>query len=226
LVQMPKSTEMEKSELSKIIGESYFNLKQYDKALPYLLDYEGKEGKLSNVDFYQLGYCYYQQKDYTKAVSEFNKIISGKDAVAQNAYYHLGESYLNLDQKTQALNAFKNASEMNFSAKIQEDAYANYAKLSYDIGNPYKSVPEVITDFLVKYPETPYKQELNDLLVDSYISTKNYQAALEVLESNRTPLNKAAYQKVTFYRGVEFFNEGKFSLANGMFNKSIAERQD
>ena len=226
LAQMPKSTEMEKSELSKIIGESYFNLKQYDKALPYLLDYEGKEGKLSNVDFYQLGYCYYQKKDYTKAVSEFNKIIGGKDAVAQNAYYHLGESYLNLEQKTQALNAFKNASEMNFSAKIQEDAYANYAKLSYDIGNPYKSVPEVITDFLVKYPETPYKQELNDLLVDSYISTKNYQAALEVLESNRTPLSKAAYQKVTFYRGVEFFNEGKFSLANGMFNKSIAERQD
>ncbi len=226
LAQMPKSTEAEKSELSKIIGESYFNLKQYDKALPYLLAYEGKGGKLSNVDFYQLGYSYYQQKDYNKAVSEFNKIIGGNDAVAQNAYYHLGESYLKLNQKTQALNAFKNASEMTFSPKIQEDAFANYAKLSYDIGNPYKSVPEVITDFLVKYPETPYKAELNDLLIDSYISTKNYQAALDVLESNRTPLNKAAYQKVTFYRGVEYFNEGKFSLANGMFNKSIAERQD
>src|SRR5690606_29409284 len=226
LAQMPKATAEEKSELSKIIGESYFNLKQYDKALPYLLAYEGKNGKLSNVDFYQLGYSYYQQKDYSKAVSEFNKIIGGKDAVAQNAYYHLGESYLNLEQKTQALNAFKNASEMDFSTRIQEDAFANYAKLSYEIGNPYKSVPEVITDFLVKYPDTPYKQELNDLLVDSYISTKNYQAALDVLESNRTPLNKAAYQKVTFYRGVEYFNEGKFSLANNMFNKSIAERQD
>ena len=226
LAQMPKATAEEKSELSKIIGESYFNLKQYDKALPYLLAYEGKNGKLSNVDFYQLGYSYYQQKDYSKAVSEFNKIIGGKDAVAQNAYHHLGESYLNLEQKTQALNAFKNASEMDFSTRIQEDAFANYAKLSYEIGNPYKSVPEVITDFLVKYPDTPYKQELNDLLVDSYISTKNYQAALDVLESNRTPLNKAAYQKVTFYRGVEYFNEGKFSLANNMFNKSIAERQD
>ncbi len=224
--QMAKSNEAEKSELSKIIGESYFNLKQYDKALPYLLDYKGKNGKWSNTDFYQLGYSYYQQKEYDKAVSEFNKIIGGSDAVAQNAYYHLGESYLKLDQKTQALNAFKNASEMNYSAKIQEDAYANYAKLSYDIGNPYKSVPAVITDFLEKYPTTPYKQELNDLLVDSYISTKNYQEALNVLESNRTPLNKAAYQKVTFYRGLEYFNEGKFSLANGMFNKSIAERQD
>ena len=226
LEQMPKSTEVEKSELSKIIGESYFNLKQYDKALPYLLAYKGKNGKLSNVDFYQLGYCYHQQKNYDKAVSEFNKIIGGNDAVAQNAYYHLGESYLSLDQKTQALNAFKNASEMNFSTKIQEDAYANYAKLSYEIGNPYKSVPAVLTDFLTQYPQTPYKQELNDLLVDSYISTKNYQAALDILETNKTATNKEAYQKVTFYRGLEYFNEGKFSLANVMFNKSIAERQN
>ena len=41
--QMPKSKGEEKSELSKIIGESYFNLKKYDKALPYLLAYNGKK---------------------------------------------------------------------------------------------------------------------------------------------------------------------------------------
>ncbi|MDP5096689.1 MAG: hypothetical protein NWP90_03230, partial [Flavobacterium sp.] len=64
LEQMPKSRGEEKSELSKIIGESYFNLKQYDKALPYLLDYNGKKGKWNNTDFYQLGYTHYQQKDY------------------------------------------------------------------------------------------------------------------------------------------------------------------
>jgi TolA-binding protein len=53
--------------------------------------------------------------------------------VAQNAYYHLGESYLNLDKKQEALNAFKNASEMNFDLAIQEDASLNYAKLSYEM---------------------------------------------------------------------------------------------
>ncbi len=31
---MAKSNAIEKSELNKIIGESYFNLKQYDKAIP------------------------------------------------------------------------------------------------------------------------------------------------------------------------------------------------
>lgn len=226
LRQLPKSNEQEKSELSKIIGESYFNIGQYSNALPYLLNYKGKNGRWSNTDFYQLGYTYYKQNDFERAVSEFNKIIGGSDAVAQNAYYHLGESYLKLNQKTQALNAFKNASELNFNERITEDAFANYAKLSYDIGNAYQSVPEVINSFLATYPNSAYKPEMEDLLVDSYVTTKNYKAALEILEKNKSSLNKAVYQKVTFYRGVELFNESKYYEALTLFNKSIAERQD
>ena len=226
LSQMDKATPEEQSELSKIVGESYFNLQQYDKALPYLLAYQGKDGRWSNTDFYQLGYTYYKQGSYEKAIAEFNKIIGGSDAVAQNAYYHLGESYLKLNQKTQALNAFKNASEMNFNSRIEEDAFANYAKLSYDIGNPYLSVPDVFTSFLAKYPNSAYKQEMNDLLIDAYITSKNYKEALVLLEKNRTATNKLAYQKVTFYRGVEFYNEGDYQTALELFKKSIAERQD
>lgn len=221
-----KSDAQEKSELNKIIGESYFNLKQYDKAIPYLKEYRGTKGKWSNTDFYILGYSYYQQKDYENAILTFNKIIVGNDAVAQNAYYHLGESYLRTDKKPQALNAFKNASEMTFEAKIQEDAFLNYAKLSYEIGNPYRSVPDVLTEFLKKYPSTSHKIEVESLLVDSYISSKNYKEALVLLEKNKASINKDAYQKVTFYRGLELYSESNYQLALEMFKKSIAEGRD
>lgn len=224
--QMPKSRADEKSELSKIIGESYFNLKKYYKALPYLLDYKGKKGKWNNTDFYQLGYAYYQQKDYENAIAQFNKIIEGNDAVAQNAYYHLAESYLKTDKKQQALNAFKTASEMEFDAKIQEDAYLNYAKLSYEIGNPYQSVPEIMNAYLAKYPNSSYKQEINTLLISSYITSKNYKEALSLLEKNKSPENKLAYQKVTFYRGLELYTDGDFKGAYSLFKKSIAENKD
>ena len=40
------------SEISKIIGESYFNLNKYKSALKYLEKYQGKNGKWSNVDYY------------------------------------------------------------------------------------------------------------------------------------------------------------------------------
>ncbi|MDI1255176.1 MAG: tetratricopeptide repeat protein [Flavobacterium sp.] len=223
---MAQSSAIEKSELNKIIGESYFNLKQYDKAIPYLKEYKGKKGKWSNTDYYMLGYAYYQQKDYENAIAQFNKIIDGNDSVAQNAYYHLGESYLKTDKKQQALNAFKNASEMEFDAKIQEDAYLNYAKLSYEIGNSYQTIPDVLSAFLEKYPNNPNKPEIETLLINSFITSKNYKGALALLEKNKSFANKQAYQKVTFYRGLELYQDGSYQEALAMFKKSIAEPRD
>jgi TolA-binding protein len=224
--QYDSSNPMEKSELSKIIGESYFNLEQYAEAIPYLKEYKGKRGKWNNTDYYLLGYAYYKQGDYESAIGEFNKIIDGRNAVAQNAYYHLAESYLKLDKKQQALNAFKNASEMDFSLEIQEDAWLNYAKLSYEIGNSYQSVPQVLQSFIETYPKNKNNEVLKDLLIDSYMTSKNYKAAMELLENNKSFENKLAYQKVAFFRGIELYNEGNYSEATEFFNKSLKEPRD
>lgn len=223
---MAKSNAIEKSELNKIIGESYFNLKKYDKAVPYLSEYKGRKGKWNNTDFYQLGYAYYKQNDFENAISQFNKIINGNDFVAQNAYYHLGESYLNVDKKQQALNAFKNASEMVYDVAIQEDASLNYAKLSYDIGNSYQTVPEILLGFIKKYPNNANRPIIEKLLIDSYISSKNYKEALVLLEKNKSPDNKLAYQKVTFYRGLELYADRNYPEAAKMFKNSLDSQVD
>src|SRR5690606_21601641 len=224
--QLPNSDRNEVSELKKIIGESYFNLEKYAEAIPYLSEYKGKKGKWSNTDYYQLGYAYYKQANYESAISEFNKTVDGKNAVAQNAYYHLGESYVHLDKKQEALNAFRNASQMDFDLKIQEDAWLNYAKISYEIGNPYQSVPQVLTSYLETYPNTAYKEEVETLLIDSYITSKNYQEALKLLKGKNSFENKVAYQKVAFYRGMELYNEGKYQEALDMFSNSLKEPRD
>src|SRR5690606_36901205 len=201
-------------------------LKEYEAAIPYLKAYKGKNGKWNNVDFYQLGYAHYKQGDYDSAISEFNKIIGGNDATAQNAYYHLGESYIKLAKKQEALNAFRNASQMNYELKIQEDAWLNYAKLSYEIGNPYQSAPQVLAAYLEKYPKTSYRDEIETLLIDSYITSKNYKEAINLLEGKKSFENKVAYQKVTFYRGLEVYNEGNYLEAKSFFDKSLSEPRD
>ena len=181
---------------------------------------------VGRIPFAWLGYAYYKQKDFEKAVSEFNKIVGGKDATAQNAYYHLGESYINLNKKQEALNAFRNASQMSFDLKIQEDAWLNYAKISYEIGNPYQSASQVLSDYVTKYPNSTHKEELETLLIDSYITSKNYVEALKLLEGKRSFENKVAYQKVAFYRGIEIYNEGKYLDARTLFNQSLKEPRD
>jgi TolA-binding protein len=213
----------ERSQLNKIIGESFFNLKKYDKALIYLKEYKGLKGKWSNTDHYQLGYVYYKRNEYKAAISSFNKIIEGENKIAQNAYYHLAECYLKTDKKTEALNAFKNTSEMDFDIKIKSDAALNYAKLSYELGNPYQSVPKILSNYISSYPKSKNKQEIENLLIDSYITSKNYTAALIFLENKSGMGYKTAYQKVAFYRAIELFNEGAYENAKIHFEKSLKE---
>lgn len=223
LEQLPTANRQEISELNKIIGESYFNLGRYQEAIPYLKEYRGERGRWSNTDYYQLGYAYYQQGDYESAITEFNKIIGGDNAVAQNAYYHLAQSYLNADQKQQALNAFKNASEMDFDQRIQADAALNYAKLSYEIGNSYQSVPQVLMDYLENYPNSPAEREIRELLINSFITTRNYEEALRLLEGNRDFENSVIYQQVALYRGMEQFEAGDYAGAKKSFEQSLSQ---
>jgi len=217
---------VELSEINKIIGESYFNLKDYKAAIPYLKEYKGKRGKWINTDYYFLGYAYYQQKDYKKAVSHFNRIIDGNNAVAQNAYYHLGECYLHLDKKTEALNAFRNASQMDFKPQTQEDAFLNYAKLSYEIGNPYKSVPEVLQDYIAAYPNSDEKEKINDLIISAYEVSRDYAGALQYLEKENRLKDKARYQEIAYLRGVQLYSEAKFQDAIVYFDKSLSQAEN
>jgi len=226
LEQLPKSNARERSQLNKIIGESYFNLKNYSKAIEYLKEYRGDRGKWNNTDYYQLGFAYFETGDYESAFAEFSKIIDGEDFVAQNGYYHLAKAYLKTDRKTQALNAFKNVTEMDFDKKLKQDAYLNYAKLSYEIGNAYSSVPEVLQSFINTYPESNSKALIEDLLIDSYLTSKNYEKAISMLEGSRDYENKLAYQKVTYYYGIELFKDGQLKDAKQYFNLSLSERLD
>lgn len=224
--QLQRSNRQEQSELNRIIGQSLFNQGKFEEALPYLLEYRGERGKLNNNDYYQIGYAYYQKSDYAKAVETFNKIIDGENATAQNAYYHLAQSYIKQEKYEEALNAFKRAAEMDYSPEIQQDASYNYAKLSYEYGNPYKSTPEVILNYVETYPDSPQTPEMKELLIDSYFSSKNYREALRLLEDGRIRGNEQVYAKVAFYYGLQEFNASDYSNATVQLEKAIRYATD
>ncbi len=220
-----RSRGKEKSELAKIIGSSYFNLGQYDKAIPYLKAYKGKKGKWAPKDYYELGFAYYKKGDCEKAIPYFNKIISGNDALSQNAYYHLAKCYLKSGNKAEALNAFKKVSEMDFDKRIQEDGWYQYIKLAYEIGSPYETLDEAVKGYLQTFPESVRRDELKNLLVSSYLTSRNFDAALKAMESNRMQ-DRPEYQKVAFFKGMELFNEGKYADAIKYFDLSLKYGKD
>ena len=214
------------SEISKIIGESYFNLNEYSKALKYLEKYQGKKGRWSNVDYYQMGYTYYKTSNYEKAINQFNKIIQVKNDLAQNAYYYLGDSYLNNSQKSAALSAFRKASLMDFDESLAEDAFLNYSKLSYEIGNPFEKVSNVLYDFLKKYPKNKSYKIIYNLLIDSYAKQKDYDSALIILKDNKSFSSKELIQKISFLKAVELFKLRQYNKAKEYFEESIKTGND
>jgi len=223
---LANANENQTSELSKIIGESYFNLKDYRSALPYLEVYKGKRGKWSNTDFYQLGYTHYRLGEYEKAIMQFNKIISGANAVTQNAYYHLADCYLKTDKKTQALNAFKSASALNFDTVIAEDALLNYARLSYEIGNAYENTSLLLASFLEQYPKNKAGVEIEQLLIDSYVNSRNYAAALKILKKKSGSQFNAALQKVNYLKAIALFQSGLFEESITYFDEALKNKVD
>ena len=209
------------SELSKIIGESYFNIEQYGKALNHLKNYMGKMGKWTHEDFYQLGYAYYETGNYSQAIDQFNKIISKKDKLAQNAYYYLAECYLKKERKSSALNAYRSAASMTFNADISKIALLNYARLSYEIGNPYEKVPQLIIRYLETYPKTSEEQELTALLLSSYTNSGDYDGVLTVLSSQSDYKDDRLLQKVTFLKAIQLYNAGDYPKAGSNFQSAV-----
>ena len=111
---------------------------------------------------------------------------------------------------------------MAFDEQIKKDAYLNYARLSYEIGNVYEAVPSVLMGYAKAYPKDN-KEEIQSLLVDSYISSGNYEAAISILEKSTDAKDKELYKKVAFYRGAELFNDQQYTEALKYLERAITD---
>ena len=214
------STNNKYSEICKILGDCYFQLKKYKQASEY---FEKGSRVYSNKEYYKLGYSYYSQKKYKQAINNFNKIINENSKMSQSAYYYLADSYLKEEKKTEAFNAFKKTSEMDFDTIIKKDAFYNYIKLSYDIGNPYKRVVNIIDEYLKKYPNDDFSTELKNIRISSLIFYDDYDKALKYGKENKENSHKVniLIQQVSFRKGIRYIELGKYKDAIPHMNNTI-----
>lgn len=218
------------NEMLRLVADVNYRKGNYDESIKLMEEYNRtNRNKLEREDHYMLGYSYYATNQFEKAISEFQSVANGSDSLAQNAYYHLGDSYLKTDQKQFAANAFVAAWKIPLKTDIAEDALFNYAKLSVELSNnPYNEAIKALQQYLQEYPGSPRKNEAYTYLANLYLVTRNYEDALKTLESidTRNAEQNTIYQKITYYRALELFNEQKYYDAIGLFKKSIENKTD
>ena len=218
-----KSSKQEfEADMLSLIAASYFAKSDYKNAELYFRDYysKNKSTTKNNLFIYQYGYSLFQLNKYKESVTVLEQ-LNTDDVYLQNGMYTLGRAFIKLNDKEKARSAFFRASRLEFNKVVQEDAWINYARLSYELDFNQQAL-ESTQNFLKQFPNSKKINEAKTLLGEILLTSKNYQAAIDILEpiSKKSPEAEEAYQKVTYFRGLEFYNERAFPNALSMFIRS------
>ncbi len=210
-------------EMNLLIGQLYFEKKNYQKALPLLESYVANSDKVTKEIMYELSYCYYDANKLDKAIAGFKQLSTEKDSMGQNSMYLLGDCYLRTNQKANARNAFQ-YSAYNSSNKIQQQVSRfNYAKLSYELGFQDIALSEM-KKYLNDYPNSDYDTEAKEILVSLLANTNNFADALQLYESFDKPTAsmQKVYPRILYGRAVELINDQQIKRADELLTKVLA----
>lgn len=214
------------SEIARMIGEAYYREGEYKKSVPYLKQFIDKRRNPDSEDLYQLAYAQYKSGQEDESIESFERLASQKDTLGQLSYYYLGDIFLKRNEKEKARVAFKYASASSFDEELAENALFNYAKLAYDLYDPYQEAIKSFSLFLEKYPNSSKKDQAYRYLLDVYVNTKNYDQALEALDKIELKDLKLrrAYQKIAYSKGVEVFNNQRKTFGETSVSKKGYDR--
>ena len=211
--------------MQRIAGEASYGMGRYAEAVKPLETYCGSpEGSKDRKALYALGMSYYQTGVCSKAVEALGKTVDKQDALAQNAYLHSGMAYIQLKDRTRARMAFEQASAMTFDRGVQEQALYNYALCIHETSySPFAESVTVFERFLNEFPNSAYTEKVNDYLVEVYMNTRSYQAALNSIAKITHPGDRIleAKQKLLFRIGTQAFAQAAFENAIEYFTQSI-----
>lgn len=210
-------------ELRLLIGQIYFEKKQFAKALPLLAYYVNNADKVSKEVLYELSYCYYTVGNTEKAIEGFKQLSNEKDSMGQNSMYLLGDLYLKNGEKLNARTAFQ-YSAFNSSNKVQQKVSRfNYAKLSYELGYQDVALSEM-KNFLKAYPNSEYEVEAKEILVALLAQTNNFTDALSIYNQldKPTAVMQKIYPNILYGKAIEYYNDQQIDKADELFTQIIS----
>lgn len=213
------------AEMYRILGDASYHFRKYHEAINAFESYLERDASPRRDALYMLGLSYFQTGVYSKAAETLGEVTGANDALTQNAYLHMGLSYLQLAEKNKARMAFEQAASSNADMKIKEQAAYNYALCIHETS--YSAFGESVTvfeKFLNEFPNSQYTEMVSNYLVEVYLNTRSYEAALKSIERIAHPGTRImeAKQKILFQLGTQAFANASFEQAIGYFNQSVA----
>ncbi|MCK9290636.1 MAG: tetratricopeptide repeat protein [Bacteroidales bacterium] len=223
---MELSDSKRRPDLTLLVADAWYKSEEYIKALYFykLAENYGRR-QLEREDAYQKGICQFKSGAFTDAILMLEQIAgSADDVLAQNTAYHLGLAYYETEQKVFARNAFLKAYKLNHNQQLTDDALFKYAQLSLETNpEPYNEAINLLEEYLKTQAASAQKEQAEQLLIQLYLHTKNFDSALASLEKNKTgkPQLEKIYQQISYAVGNESFLQGDVQKAITYFQPII-----
>ena len=213
------------TELRQIATATYLAQQKYKQAYYHELMKRHPDASQSNIDNYRISYLAYGAGEYKRA-SGMLEAIKPSDAFYQGAIMTLGHIALETGDKQAARNAFVKVTKLDLDQQVKADALFNYAKILFAMDST-QAAQKVLEKYIEQEvqpvdPGSKRKESAETLSAEILRGTTNFHAGVSMLESlkERGREVNAIYQKVTYYRGLEFYNERAFENSISMFMRS------
>jgi TolA-binding protein len=220
------STNPNNKEVHRILGECYYQKKDYKNTVKYLSLYQKESNQVIRNNMYMLGNSYYQVGDYVDAIDCFQSVTSVEDAMSQNAYLYLGACYVKDENLNNARLCFESAGRMEYDMNVKEEAQYNYALIVYQQSySPFNESITAFENFLKEFSDSQYKDKVYNYMVNLYLTTKNYKEALNSIQKieNKTLPIYEARQRITYSLGIQNFNNSEYGEAIKYFDESLKD---
>ena len=212
-------------EMKRIQGEALYAQQRYLQAAIILEEYLAAADTPKREALYQLGMAHFHSGEHLRAPEVLGMVYEGNDAMTQNAQLHSGLSYLKLGDKNKARLCFEQAAAMTADAQVRESAMYNYTVCVHETSySGFGESVDILERFLNEFPASAHADQVNSYLVETYMSTKNYDAALASINKIQRPskIILEAKQKLLYKAGSEAFANGNTGKAVAKFNESLA----
>ncbi len=219
-----KTGVLNQKELHQLVGQSYYEQKNFQAALPHLEAYASQSSNMREDEIYLLAQTQFQNGKYDAALENYEQLSLLESEMGQAAMFSLAEIQLQKNNRPAARIAFERAKGMNYDPVVQKEAEFQYGKLSAELGYTTDAIGVLSTID----NSSPYYLESQRLLTNLFLNTEDYSSALDVLESipNKTLDLRETYQIVAYRKGIELFAERKYAAAKSHFILSLKEPHD
>ena len=207
------------SSLARILSEAWYDLGDKEKASEYLEIYRRSGVEMSRKDHYFSGILSYGLNAYQAAIESFSHVLGTEDELGQNAWYYTANSYLECRNKVAALDAFRTAASCDFDKVIQEDAFFNFAKLSFDVNSDISQFER----YMQQWPDSGKDDIINNYMATSFLLSRDYGSAVNKLSliRNHTEESASNLQKATFFRALQLVEGKAYRSAAPLLETSV-----